>query len=82
MVHKSMAYRAEVSWNLKILLTKHSRARSDKRELGKKTRNIIPMKNVLGVKNWNFLTGLWKHLASNHMETHLSLLSLFFLPQE
>lgn len=35
------------------------------------------MKNVLGVRNWNFLTGLWKHLASNRMETHLSFLSLF-----
>lgn len=78
MVHKSMAYRAEVSWYLKILLIKHSRARSDEQELEKKTRNSLPVKNILAVKNWNFLTGLWKHLAINHMETHLSLLYFFF----
>lgn len=78
MVHKSMAYRAEISWYLKILLIKHSRARSDEQELEKKTRNSLPVKNILAVKNWNFLTGLWKHLAINHMETHLSLLYFFF----
>lgn len=78
MVHKSMAYGAEVSWYLKILLIKHSRARSDEQELEKKTRNSLPVKNILAVKNWNFLTGLWKHLAINHMETHLSLLYFFF----
>lgn len=82
MVHKYMAYRAEVSWYLKILLIKHSRARSDEQELEKKTRNSLPVKNILAVKNWNFLTGLWKHLAINHMETHLSLLYFFFQEQK
>lgn len=51
--HKALAYRAEVSWDLKILIN-HSNTISDKQELEKKTGNLILVKNMLRVKTATF----------------------------
>lgn len=82
MIHKSVAYRAEVSWDLKILLTKHSRARSDEQELRKRQEVLFQWKMSWELKTGTFKLGfgnIW--LAITWKPIYLFSLYFFFFPR-